>query len=305
MTLYPEQLMPETVENLHLPSGLDVQIPKAAPVFRVWSGEFTGDTYGNKPLLDVDGVPMFAELAILRLFQKDGWNGVWVDSFGKKYRTSWGEEGVVRLSGDKLQLLKAIHQRAGSASGCFDVFCWKDDSVVFAESKRRAKDEIRQTQLAWLEAAMQTGLDGSAFLIVEWTSSGSPVHIRANSRTSTHRRIAPLGARRVEGSKADTAPPASTSTSREGYLVFYDDYDPDAHGKFLKWRERHLSGYVISRRSPSDAMIHQADCGHFEFGDESVSLTKTMKVCSASRRELDQWARENMGMPLRTCRSCM
>jgi hypothetical protein len=62
---------------------------------------------------------------------------------------------------------------------------------------------------------------------------------------------------------------------------------------------------VISRRSPSDAMIHQADCGHFEFGDESVSLTKTMKVCSASRRELDQWARENMGMPLRTCRSCM
>jgi hypothetical protein len=31
MTLYPEQLMPETVENLHLPSGLDVQIPKAAP----------------------------------------------------------------------------------------------------------------------------------------------------------------------------------------------------------------------------------------------------------------------------------
>jgi hypothetical protein len=64
--------MPETVENLHLPSGLDVQIPKAAPVFRLWSGEFTGDTYGNKSLLYVDGVPMFAELAILRLFQKDG-----------------------------------------------------------------------------------------------------------------------------------------------------------------------------------------------------------------------------------------
>jgi hypothetical protein len=24
MTLYPEQLMPETVENLHLPSGLEL-----------------------------------------------------------------------------------------------------------------------------------------------------------------------------------------------------------------------------------------------------------------------------------------
>ncbi len=206
MTLYPEQLMPETVENLHLPSGLDVQIPKATPVFRPWSGEFTGDTYGSKPLLDIDGIPMFAELAILRLFQKDEWNGVWVDTFRKKYRTSWGEEGMVRLSRDKLQFLKAIHQRAGSASGCFDVFCWKDDSVVFAESKRRSKDEIRQTQLAWLEAAMHTGLDASAFLIVEWTSSGSPADIRASRRTSTHRRIAPLGAGSVETSKTDTAP---------------------------------------------------------------------------------------------------
>jgi hypothetical protein len=305
MTLYPEQLVPETVENLHLPPGLDVQIPKAAPVFRLWSGEFTGDTYGNKPLLDVDRVPMFAELAILRLFQKDGWNGVWVDTIGKKYRTSWGEEGVVRLSGDKLQLLKAINQRAGSASGCFDVFCWKDDSVVFAESKRKAKDEIRQTQLAWLEAAMQTGLDASAFLIVEWMSSDSPAHIRARRQTSTHRRIAPLGARGFDDSKTDTAPPASTSTSREGYLIFYDAYDPDAHGKFLRWRKRHLSGYVISRRSPSDAMIHQASCGHFEFGDENVSLTKTMKICSASRRGLEAWARENIKAGLRWCRSCM
>jgi hypothetical protein len=304
MTLYPERLMPETVENLHLPSGLDVQIPKTAPVFRPWSGEFTGDTYGSKPLLDIDGTPMFAELAILRLFQKDEWNGVWVDTFRKRYRTSWGEEGVVRLSGDKLQLLKAIHQRAGSASGCFDVFCWKDDSVVFAESKCRSKDEIRQTQLAWLEAAMQTGLDASAFLIGEW-SSGSPALIQASKRTSTHHRIAPLGSRGLEGSKTDTAPLASTSTSQEGYLVFYDAYDQDAHGKFLRWRERHLSGYVISRRSPSDAMIHQAGCGHFEFGDESVSLTKTMKVCSASRRVLEAWARENTKAGLRWCRSCM
>jgi hypothetical protein len=305
MTLYPEQLMPETVENLYLPSGLDVQIPKAAPVFQLWSGEFTEDTYGNKPLIDVDGTPSVAELAILRLFQKDGWDGVWVDTFRKEYRTSWGDEGVVRLSGDRLQLLKAIHQRAGSASGCFDVFCWKDDFVVFAESKRRSKDEIRQTQLTWLEAAMQTGLDASAFLIVEWTSSGSPAGIRARRQTSTHRRIATLGARGLDDSKTDTAPPASTSTSREGYLIFYDVYDPDAHGKFLRWRKRHLSGYVISRRSPSDAMIHQADCGHFEFGDESVSLTKTMKVCSASRCELEAWARENMKAGLRWCRSCM
>ena len=29
MAMYPEQLIPETVEDLHLPSGLNVQVPKA------------------------------------------------------------------------------------------------------------------------------------------------------------------------------------------------------------------------------------------------------------------------------------
>jgi hypothetical protein len=122
-----------------------------------------------------------------------------------------------------------------------------DDYGSYVSSFILIKD-IRPTQLAWLDAAMQTGPEASSFLIVEWTSSGSPADIRASRRTSTHRRIAPLGARGVEGPKTNNGLPASTSTSREGYRVFYEAYDPDAHGKFLTWRERHLSGYVISRR---------------------------------------------------------
>jgi hypothetical protein len=305
MATYPEQLMPETVENLYLPSGLSVQIPRAAPVFRLWNGEFTGDTYGNKPLLDVEGTPMFAELAILRLFQKDGWDGVWVDTFRRKYRTAWGEEGVVRLSGDRLQLLKAIHQRAGSTSGCFDVFCWKDDFVIFAESKRRSKDEIRQTQLAWLEAAMQTGLDASAFLIVEWLSTGFSGGNRAPGQANAPYRIKPLSAGGVKSSETGARSLTLSSQASEGYVIFFDAYDANAHDKFIRWIERNQKGYVISRRSPSDAMIHQAYCGHFKHGDKSASLTRTMKVCSSSRRELDRWARENMGAALRPCRSCM
>ena len=117
MVYYPELLSPVTTETLYLPSGTLVRLPKAEPRFLAWQGEFTGDTYGNKPLLDIDGEPMFAELSILRLFQKDGWDGVWVDTFRKKYRTAWGEKGAVKLFGDKLWLLKAINQRAGSAYG--------------------------------------------------------------------------------------------------------------------------------------------------------------------------------------------
>jgi len=45
MSTYPEQLVPETVENLHLPSGAHARIPKAEPFFRPWRGEFAGDTY--------------------------------------------------------------------------------------------------------------------------------------------------------------------------------------------------------------------------------------------------------------------
>lgn len=305
MTTYPQQLMPETVEYLRLPSGQTVQIPKATPIFRLWSGEFTGDTYGNKPLINIDGSPIFAELAILKLFQKDGWEGVWVDTFRKKYRTAWGDGGVVRLSGERLELLRAIHRGAGSASGCFDVFCWKDDLVVFAESKRKAKDEIRQTQLAWLEAAMQTGLDASAFLIVEWSSTGSSAGNVAPRREITHHHIKPLRAAGGKSLENEARSPASSSQVSEGYVIFYDDYDASAHDKFIRWIERNQSRYVISRKSASEATIHHAYCGHFKHGNKSASLTRTMKVCSSSRRELDGWARENVGTLPKPCRSCM
>ncbi len=305
MPTYPERLMPESVENLYLPSGVHVQIPKAAPAFRLWSGEFTGDTYGNKPLLDVDGTPMFAELAILRLFHKDGWDGVWVDTFRKKYRTAWGDEGVVRLSGERLELLRAIHRRAGSASGCFDVFCWKDDAVVFAESKRRSKDEIRQTQLAWLEAAMQTGLDASAFLIVEWSSTDSSGGTGDPERAGTNHRIEPSSVGGGKSSETGARSSTLSSQASEGYVIFYDAYDANAHDKFIRWIERNQSRYVVSRRSSKEATIHHSYCGHFKHGDKSASLTRTMKVCSLSRRELDRWAREHMGTALKPCRSCM
>ena len=98
MSDYPESLIPDSLETLLLPSGNEVYLPRARPTFKQWTGEFKGDTYGNKPLVDMDGEPMFAELAILRHLQKDGWDGVWVDTFSRRYRIAWEETGVVRLS---------------------------------------------------------------------------------------------------------------------------------------------------------------------------------------------------------------
>lgn len=172
-TTYPADLHPNATEELLLPSGAPADVPVTRPLFRRWQGEFVGDTYGGKPLVDLDGEPMFAELAVLKLFQKDGWEGVWIDTFRKKYRTAWGGEGVAQLPEDRLLLLQEIHGRAGSSSGCFDVYCWKGEEVLFAETKRRSKDRIRATQLRWLEAALALGLETSSFLIVEWTFSNS------------------------------------------------------------------------------------------------------------------------------------
>jgi hypothetical protein len=119
-------------------------------------------------------------------------------------------------------------------------------------------------------------------------------------------------ARRAGESRSDDPSGSSPVTSGnansrhpEDPEIFFDAYDTEAHGKFLRWRERNRSGYVISRRSATDAMLHRAYCGHFEHGDKSASLTRTMKVCSLEKEELETWAREHLGTRLKRCRSCM
>ena len=53
------------------------------------------------------------------------------------------------------------------------------------------------------------------------------------------------------------------------------------------------------------AMLHRAYCGHFDHGYMSASLTRTMKVCSSNKGDLEAWARKNLTAKLKRCRSCM
>ncbi len=168
--MYPKNLEPSSFETIRLFSGEEIQIPKATPCFEKWSGDTLADTYGNKAILNFNGEPVFAELAILRIFQNAGWNGVWVDTYRRKYRTEyWNSKNDVNLPSDKQMLLDNIYKLAGSGNGCWDVFCWRKKTVIFAESKRLSKDKIRETQIKWLEAALKYGLNKeTSFLIVEW-----------------------------------------------------------------------------------------------------------------------------------------
>ena len=166
---YPNLLIPTTTEEIELPSGRVVQIPKANPLFEVWTGKPVSDTYGNKPILSFNGRPAFAELIILRILQNDGWNGVWVDTYRNEYRTAYWPKNEVELPTEQQQLLQRIYKKADSNKGCWDVFCWKEEVRLFAESKRKGYDRIRGTQRRWLEAAIECGLPLTSFLIVEWS----------------------------------------------------------------------------------------------------------------------------------------
>lgn len=163
---YPNELTPTGTEDFHLPNGAIVQIPKATPTFCKWNGSPPDDTYGNKAVLDFAGEPVFAEIAILRLLESDGWHGVWIDTYRRKFRTAM--DRFVELPQERRDLLENIYARAGSKTGSFDVFAWKEDVILFAESKRSKRDQIRNTQLRWLQAALKVCLSLDAFLIVEW-----------------------------------------------------------------------------------------------------------------------------------------
>ena len=164
---YPVILTPVDEVELELPSGDSVAVRRAHVVFEKWpDDDMPEDTYnGKEVVVDVKGDRAFGELAVLRLFQEAGWDGVWVDTYRNKYRTGyWGPNQEVELSREHQELLSRMPR-----AGCWDVFCWKDDVVVFAESKRRKKDRFQATQKRWLAAALEVGLPIESFLLVEWS----------------------------------------------------------------------------------------------------------------------------------------
>lgn len=156
-------------EEISLPSGQKIQIPKCNLVFEEWKGEPIKDTYNNKAVVDFDGEPLFAELAILRMFQKEGWNGVWVDSYRNKYHVALPEkENPVQLPSEQQKLIDSIKERTGKRGGCWDVFAWRNREYKFVESKRIGKDALRPNQTLWLEKSLELGLKINDFLLAEW-----------------------------------------------------------------------------------------------------------------------------------------
>ena len=163
--------------SLPLPSGRVVEVRRRLVKFKPWAGATPKlpEVWTSKCFADVNGEPLLAELAILHLVEREGWTGVWVNNFTKQFL-----KGLPKLTqpcslpSEPLAVFQDIEQRNGGRGGCWDVFAWRGDQVLFAEAKRMKKDAIRKSQLKWLEAGLQAGVPLDAFLVVEWDLMSQP-----------------------------------------------------------------------------------------------------------------------------------
>ncbi|HMQ77516.1 MAG TPA: hypothetical protein PKE21_15295 [Flavobacteriales bacterium] len=176
--MLPPALIP-THQLHHADEGRVHTLPLCRITFPAARATAGVHTYGGKPLVLVAGRPMFAEFAILRLFEAEGWQGRWVITYqhGRNPRLwrTWdpaGPKAQVHAPiaeprvNERLQAIAAAN--GNTYGGCWDVVAWKDGRLVFAESKRKGKDRIRPTQLRWHAAALACGCAPEDFVVVEW-----------------------------------------------------------------------------------------------------------------------------------------
>lgn len=175
--MYPPFFEQNAFEEFILPTG-PVQIPKAVVKFTKWTGQPITNTFGGKMIVEQDGHPMFAELAIATIFQQNSWDARWIETYGKSIPISiknWIDapykDQVHFPFADKsldYLLFDIARLNANSYSGCWDVVAKKDGQILFVESKRTKKDSIRGSQVNWLDASLRFGLTTDNFLVVQW-----------------------------------------------------------------------------------------------------------------------------------------
>lgn len=153
------------LRTVALPNGgeariraLCVQFSRATPD-RLPEG-ILASTYTSKPLVSVDGDAMFGELAIVRWLEKDGWEGLWVDTFhrqqfwrGMPHKTAPVQPPAhVRARYDNI-----LAANGGKPRGFFDVIAWRGDQIIHLEYKG-AGDISNRNEAGWIEAALRAGV---------------------------------------------------------------------------------------------------------------------------------------------------
>ena len=177
----------------HIHTRLGDPIPDVAGAvlrFAKWSGPAFIDDLGKKAaaFVELDGEHLFAELALLRLLEREGWQGRWVLTTGgahgeiSKLLTRWldvpraDQKHVPIEDAAPRQLLASIAHANKPAryAGCWSVFAWRGDEYLFLESRRASGskiDPVKAKQVEWMRMALasQPGvLRPTSFCAVQW-----------------------------------------------------------------------------------------------------------------------------------------
>jgi hypothetical protein len=121
----------------------------------------------NKAALNFEGHPAWAEIVLVRLLERGGWGAAWVKNWGGL--AFWRDvNDPIELPQMPSALLQKVETMTGVRGGCWDVFAWRGDDVLFIESKQHRRDRLRPTQKIWLETAIGCDVPLSAFAVVEW-----------------------------------------------------------------------------------------------------------------------------------------
>jgi hypothetical protein len=174
---------------IHMPSGrmiadvagVHLRLPR-------WEGAPFVDDFGKKAagMVELDGEHLLAELAVLRLLERQGWSGRWVNTVGGggevwKYLTHWADvpraeqRNRVLEEEEPRQVLAGVARRARKRyAGCWDVYAWRGGEFAFLQTKRvtsSAKVEVSAPNADWLQTALLFGdqrITQDSFGFVQW-----------------------------------------------------------------------------------------------------------------------------------------
>lgn len=178
-------------------------------------------TYTNKPLVSLGDETLFGELAILRLLETDGWNGVWVDTFhdrgrGKLFWTDMphlsepfhlGQVPRARQAYDAI-----VSARGGRAGGFFDVLAWNNDELIFVEYKGPG-DGPNINEPHFLAAAITCDIQPSQLFYVFGDAHGNLIDTQTNLGAS---RIKSVDEESFSIRDSSPAPAINLEASRKG-----------------------------------------------------------------------------------------
>jgi hypothetical protein len=175
--------------NIHLLSGRIVSDVAGMYLrFPRWAGAPFVDDFGKKAgaMVEMDGEHLMPELAVLRLLQKQGWEGRWVSTYSAKgevwkYLTEWSDvprdqqrTRNIEEEEPRRLLAKIASKSVKRYAGCWDIFAWKDGQYAFVQTKRSAPgaaDEVGKLQVDWLHTSLLFGdsrLTPDSFVFVQW-----------------------------------------------------------------------------------------------------------------------------------------